>query len=258
MKIVRFAAGDTARFGVVDGDRVRDAGTNLFDLRPAGGASHPVRDLKLLAPLAPGKIIGIGRNYREHALEMGAEPPPWPDIFLKPPSAVIGPDEAIELPPQSSHVDIEGELGVVVGRPLRDATPDEAVRAIFGLTAINDVTARDLQFSDRTWTRGKGFDTFAPLGPCVVTELDWSDLLLESFINGERKQSARTSAMLHSPPALLAYVSTVMTLMPGDVIATGTPAGVSPIVPGDLVEIEIEGLGRLRNPVKLRPAVNSR
>jgi 2-keto-4-pentenoate hydratase/2-oxohepta-3-ene-1,7-dioic acid hydratase in catechol pathway len=252
-RIVRYQASGSVRWGEQQGNQVRELASGLFEPPRFSGVVHDLTGVRPLAPLAPGKIVGIGRNYRDHAREMGGEAPPWPDIFLKPPSAVIGPDEAIELPAASTRVEIEAELGVVVGKRLHDATPSEAAEAVFGLTVINDVTARDLQRSDRTWARAKGFDTFAPLGPCIATGLDWSNLLIEAFVNGECKQSARTSDMIHGVPALLAYVSGVMTLLPGDVVATGTPAGVSPIVAGDVVEIEIEGIGRLRNPVVARP-----
>jgi 2-keto-4-pentenoate hydratase/2-oxohepta-3-ene-1,7-dioic acid hydratase in catechol pathway len=254
MKLVRFRSPDGPRAGVLAADGIRELGDDFFaPAVPTGRVFDPTA-VTFLAPLVPGKFIGIGRNYAEHAQEMGGPPPPWPDVFLKPPSSAIGPDEAIELPAASARVEIEGELGVVVGRRLRDATPAEAAAAIFGLTIVNDVTARDLQRSDRTWARAKGFDTFGPLGPCVAVGLDPRDLALESRINGQVRQRARTSQMLHPAADLLAYVSRVMTLLPGDVLATGTPAGVWPIVPGDVVEIEIEGIGILRNPVVTRPA----
>jgi len=255
MKLVRFlSAGNEIRVGSLEGDRIRDMGLDLFAENRVYGHVYNLAKVKLLAPVIPGKIVGIGHNYREHALEMGSEPPEWPDIFLKPSTAVIGPGEAIEIPAASRQVEIESELAVVVNRPLRDATVAEAAAAVLGYTIINDVTARDLQRNDRTWTRGKAHDTFAPLGPCIVTDLDPANLLIEGFVNKERRQEARTSDMLHSVPELLAYVSGVMTLLPGDVMATGTPRGVTPIVPGDVVEIVIEGIGRLRNPVAARGA----
>lgn len=247
MKLVRFQLAGAIRFGSLEGDRVRDLGANLM-----AGPSFSLEEVKLLAPVTPGKIIGIGRNYREHALEMGGEPPPWPDIFLKPPSAVIGPGDAIEIPAASSRVEIESELAVVLGKPLRDASLEQAREAVLGYTIVNDVTARDLQRSDRTWTRGKGHDTFAPLGPCIATDLDPATLTIEGYINGERKQFAPTSKMIHNVFEVLVYISRIMTLLPGDVVATGTPQGVSPIVPGDVVEIVIDGIGRLQNPVIAR------
>jgi 2-keto-4-pentenoate hydratase/2-oxohepta-3-ene-1,7-dioic acid hydratase in catechol pathway len=254
VKLVRFQHAGVIHFGSLEDDRVRDLGANRIVSRQESGQSYLLNEVKLLAPLIPGKIVGIGRNYRDHALEMGGEPPPWPDIFLKPPSAVIGPGDAIEIPAASSNVEIEAELAVVLGKPLRDASLEQARAAVFGYTIINDVTARDLQRGDRTWTRGKGHDTFAPLGPCIATDPDPAALVVEGYINDERKQFAPTSEMIHDVFELLAYVSRIMTLLPGDVVATGTPQGVSQIVPGDVVEIVIAGIGRLKNPVIARVA----
>jgi len=249
LKIARYQTPNAVRIGRLEGDKVRDMGTDLFAHMQVFGQIHDLDQVRLLAPLVPRKIVGVGHNYREHALEMGREPSAWPDLFLKPATAVIGPDDAIEIPAISQQVEIEAELAVVVGRVLRDATVEEAASAVLGYTCINDVTARDLQRTDRCWARAKGHDTFAPLGPCIVTDIDPSNLLVESYINGQRKQYARTRQMLHSVPELLAYISTVMTLEPGDVVATGTPAGVAQIHPGDVVEVVIDGIGRLRNPV---------
>ena len=249
MKILRYETQNNVRIGRLDGDKIRDMGDDLFSHVQVFGQIHSLDKVRLLAPVVPKKIVGIGLNYRDHAMEMGKQPPEWPDIFIKPSSSVIGPETAIEIPDASNRVEIEAELAVVVGSPLRDATFEEAAGAVLGYTCINDVTARDLQRNDRTWTRGKAHDTFAPLGPCIVTDLDPANLLIESYVNKERKQQARTSMMLHSVPELLAYISGVMTLEPGDVVATGTPAGVAQISAGDVVEIVIEGIGRLRNPV---------
>ena len=249
MKLVRYETANAVRIGRLESDKIRDMGADLFSHVQVFGHVHSLEKVRLLAPVIPRKIVGIGLNYRDHALETGRQPPEWPDIFLKPSTSVIGPDDAIELPASSQRIEIEAELAVVIGRSLRDATLEEAARAVLGYTCFNDVTARDLQRNDRTWTRGKAHDTFAPLGPCIVTDLDPSDLLVESYVNKERKQNARTSLMLHSVPELLAYVSTVMTLEPGDIVATGTPAGVSQIKAGDVAEVVIEGIGRLRNPV---------
>jgi len=255
MKLVRFRThNDEIRIGSLEGDRIRDLGEDLFSGHHVFGHVYQVSKVKLLAPVIPGKIVGIGHNYRDHALEMGREPPPWPDIFLKPSTSVIGPDDMIELPATSTRVEIESELAVVIGKPLRDASVEEAAAAVLGYTIVNDVTARDFQRNDRSWTRGKAHDTFAPLGPCIVTDLDPTDLLIEGYINNERKQHARTSEMQRGVAELLAFVSGIMTLLPGDVLATGTPKGVSQIVPGDVVEIVIEGIGRLRNSVGERGA----
>jgi 2-keto-4-pentenoate hydratase/2-oxohepta-3-ene-1,7-dioic acid hydratase in catechol pathway len=197
----------------------------------------------------PSKIVCVGRNYADHAKEMGNEVPKAPLLFLKPSSAMIGNGEAIVLPAASARVEFESEIGVVIGRQLSHANTDEAEAAIHGFVCVNDVTARDLQNSDGQWTRAKGFDTFCPVGPAIRAGLDWRDLEVVGRVNGEERQRARTSEMVFSIPALLAYISDVMTLLPGDLVATGTPAGVGRLAPGDIVEVEIPGVGILRNPV---------
>lgn len=197
----------------------------------------------------PGKIVAVGRNYAAHAREHGAEVPAEPLLFLKPPSAVIGDGDAIVLPPQSERVEHEGELVAIIGRRLRDASAADALAAIQGYTCGNDVTARDLQQRDAQWTRAKGFDTFCPLGPSVVAGLDPGDLELVTRVNGEVRQRASTADLVHPVGELVAYISSVMTLEPGDAVFTGTPAGVGPLRPGDVVEVEIAGIGTLRNPV---------
>ncbi len=197
----------------------------------------------------PSKIVCVGRNYVDHAKELGNEVPKAPLLFLKPPSALIGNGEAIVLPAASARVEFESEIGVVIGRRLSHAGTDEAALAIHGFVCLNDVTARDLQKSDGQWTRAKGFDTFCPAGPAVATGLDWRALEVVGRVNGVERQRGRASEMVFSIPVLLAYISGVMTLMAGDLIATGTPAGVGPLAPGDVVEVEIPGVGILRNPV---------
>jgi 2-keto-4-pentenoate hydratase/2-oxohepta-3-ene-1,7-dioic acid hydratase in catechol pathway len=197
----------------------------------------------------PSKIVCVGRNYVAHAKELGNEVPERPMLFFKPPSALIASDEAIVLPPASSRVEYEGEIGVVIGRTLRDATPAEAEEGIAGFICINDVTARDLQKSDGQWGRAKGFDTFCPAGPAVAEGLDWRDLEVITRVNGEPRQRGSTADMHFQIPELLSYISGVMTLEPGDYVATGTPAGVGILAPGDVVEVEIPGVGVLRNPV---------
>ena len=198
----------------------------------------------------PGKIVCVGRNYAEHAKELGNELPAEPLLFLKPPSAVIGDGDEVVLPPQSAQVEHEGELVAIIGAPIRHASPEAALAAVRGWCCGNDVTARDLQRSDGQWTRAKGFDTFCALGPGVVEGVDPADLALEVRVNGEVRQHARTSEMVFGPGDLLAYISGVMTLEPGDAVFTGTPSGVGPLVPGDVVEVEIERLGVLRNRVR--------
>ena len=203
-----------------------------------------------MAVVRPSKIVCVGRNYLEHARELGNEVPQHPLIFLKPPSSIIGPDEPIELTSMSSRVEYEAEIGVVIGRRLRHASSAEVVGAIGGFTCVNDVTARDLQQSDGQWTRAKGFDTFCPVGPSVVAGLDWRALEVIGRVNGQERQRGRASDMHFSIPDLLSFISRVMTLEPGDLVATGTPAGVGPLQDGDIVEVEIPGVGTLSNPVK--------
>lgn len=200
--------------------------------------------------VTPGKIVCVGRNYVAHAKELGNDVPAVPMLFLKPPSAVIGPGEAIVLPPESSRVEYEAEIGVVIGRRIRRASPDEAMAAVRGFTCANDVTARDLQKSDGQWGRAKGFDTFCPVGPAVATGLDWASLEVIGRVNGEERQRARATEMHFSIPVLVAFISDAMTLDPGDLILTGTPAGVGPLHQGDVVEVEIPGVGILQNPVR--------
>jgi 2-keto-4-pentenoate hydratase/2-oxohepta-3-ene-1,7-dioic acid hydratase in catechol pathway len=207
-----------------------------------------------MTTLKPSKIVCVGRNYAEHARELGNAVPERPLLFFKPPSALIGPDEAIVLPPASSRVEHEAEIGVVIGRRLRHASTAEAEAGIGGFTCVNDVTARDLQKTDGQWARAKGFDTFCPVGPRVVNGLDWRSLEVIGRVNGAERQRGRTSEMIFSIPELLAYISGIMTLETGDLVATGTPAGVGPLVAGDMVEVEIPGIGILSNPVRSEPA----
>jgi 2-keto-4-pentenoate hydratase/2-oxohepta-3-ene-1,7-dioic acid hydratase in catechol pathway len=210
-------------------------------------------ELELLAPVAPTKLVCVGRNYVEHAAEHGADVPAEPLLFLKPPSSVVGPGEVVVVPPQSQRVEHEAELAVVMARRCRNVAASEAWAYVLGITCANDVTARDLQRRDGQWTRGKGFDTFCPLGPHVVVglaEAEVRDLAVSCRVNGALRQCGRTGQMVFPPAALVEYISAVMTLEPGDVILTGTPAGVGPLVPGDTVEVEVERIGVLRNPVR--------
>ncbi len=214
------------------------------------GLRFPLADVRLLAPILPSKVICIGKNYADHAREMGGEPPQEPVIFLKPSTAVCGPGDPIQRPSElSERVDFEGELAVVIGRLCRQVPADRVAEVIFGYTCANDVTARDLQARDGQWTRAKGFDTFCPLGPWIETAVDPADLELSTVLNGEVKQNSRTSLLLHGVHSLVAFVSQVMTLLPGDVLLTGTPAGVGPMDKGDQVTVAIEGIGALTNPV---------
>jgi len=241
------------RLGVVSGDAVHEISGDLFGRWTETQRSWPLAGVKLLPPVAPSKIVCVGRNYIEHASELGNEVPKEPLIFLKPPSSIVAPDEAIELPPVSQRVDYEGELAVVFARTCARLGERGDLRPyIAGFTCLNDVTARDLQRTDAQWTRAKGFDTFCPLGPVLETQLDLAASHLETWVNGVRKQSAPFTQMIFSVDAIIRWVSRVMTLLPGDVIATGTPAGVGPLHEGDVVEVIVDGVGTLRNPVVAR------
>jgi 2-keto-4-pentenoate hydratase/2-oxohepta-3-ene-1,7-dioic acid hydratase in catechol pathway len=252
VRIVRIHHRDAPRFAVVeDGDAV------VLSAAPwDGGARTPERvplaAAHLLAPVAPSKIVCVGRNYRAHAEELGNEVPKEPLLFLKPPSALLAPGGTIELPPESERVEHEGELGVVIGTRLRDANEASALASVFGYTCVNDVTARDLQKRDVQFTRGKGFDTFCPVGPAIETELDPSALRLRVEVDGETRQDANTAQMIFSVAHLLSYISRIMTLEPGDLIATGTPSGVGPLADRARVSVEIEGIGTLSNLVAAR------
>lgn len=214
-----------------------------------GVPTGQVRLGRLLAPVEPGKIIGIGSNYRDHAAEMDRPVPAEPKIFLKAPSSLVGPDERIEIPPRTTRVDHEAELGIVIGRRCRRVSEADALDHVFGYTCVNDVTARDFQKADGVFARAKGFDTFCPVGPAVVTGVDARALRVRCLVNDQVRQDGTTADMVFGIAALVAYVSQVMTLEPGDLIATGTPAGVGPLVAGDRVVIEVEGIGSLANPV---------
>jgi len=239
-----------ALFGVVEGERVREILGSIFGTWNAGSRDWPLANVKLLPPVTPSKIVCLGRNYREHAAEFGNVPPKEPLIFLKPPSSIIAPEEPIVMPAVSQRVDYEGELAVVIGRPCAQlADADDARPFILGCTCLNDVTARDLQKVDIQFTRAKGFDTFCPLGPLVETELDLPSASIETRVNGDVRQSAPLSDMIFSVDAIIRWISRVMTLLPGDVVSTGTPAGVGPLKSGDVVEVSVSGIGVLRNPV---------
>jgi 2-keto-4-pentenoate hydratase/2-oxohepta-3-ene-1,7-dioic acid hydratase in catechol pathway len=225
-----------------------------IDAHPFGPISYTgdrwaLPDVRLLSPFLPSKVVALGRNYAAHAKEMGGEAPETPMIFIKPSTTVIGEGDAIRLPPSSSEVHYEGELAVVIGTPARNVAPADALGHVFGYAAANDVTARDQQRADVQFTRAKGYDSFCPLGPWVETVLDPGDLRLVTRVNGEIKQDGRTSQLVHDIAKQIAFISGVMTLLPGDVILTGTPEGVGPIVAGDSVSVEIEGIGTLTNPV---------
>lgn len=246
MKICRFTSEDSVHTGVIQDDRVF-----LFEDQPRSDVYFELADVKLLPPVTPSKIVCVGRNYAEHAAELGNEVPKEPLLFLKAPSALIGHQSDIIIPFQSDQVEHEGELAIIIGRECKDVADDEEVNDyIFGFTCLNDVTARDIQRKDVQFTRGKSFDTFCPIGPYVETELDTADISVITRVNGVVKQQGRTSQMVFDVPFLIRYISRQMTLNAGDVIATGTPSGVSKMVDGDVCEIEIEGIGTLKNSVK--------
>jgi 2-keto-4-pentenoate hydratase/2-oxohepta-3-ene-1,7-dioic acid hydratase in catechol pathway len=252
MKIARFSHEGAINFGILDDEElVVIDGDPMFQGFETTGERVPLSAATLLAPVIPrSKIVAVGKNYREHVAEMGGtEPPAAPLLFLKPNTSIIGPGDAIVRPPQSERVDYEGELAVVVGKIAKNVPASDALSIVFGYTIANDVTARDLQAKDGQWTRAKGFDTFCPVGPVIETDYS-ADAQLTTRVNGEVKQSGRLSEMVHGIPEIIEYASSVFTLLPGDLILTGTPSGVGPVVAGDVVEVEIEGIGVLRNPVK--------
>jgi 2-keto-4-pentenoate hydratase/2-oxohepta-3-ene-1,7-dioic acid hydratase in catechol pathway len=252
MKIVRYAIGRKAEYGILDSDIIHGLTGAPYRRLMRTGISHRLSDVKLLAPCTPSKIVALGVNYRSHGEEMSHRIPSEPLIFIKPSTSVIGPEASINYPPSSQRVDYEGELGAVIGKRTRPVSAQEAREYIFGYTCVNDVTARDIQARDKQWTRSKGFDTFCPIGPCIATELDPRNLMLETRLNGELKQHTSTADLVFPVYELVSFISHVMTLLPGDVIATGTTSGVGPMQPGDTVEIEIEGIGILRNHVAKR------
>ncbi len=258
MRIARFTTGDDPTYGVVgeDGDQsvvVALAGDPLYVGMHPTDEQHKLEDVRLLAPVIPrSKVVGVGRNYAAHAAEMGSEVPEEPMLFLKPNTSVVGPGDPIFYPTQSSEVHYEGELAVVIGRICRDVDPDRVAEVIYGYTVGNDVTARDLQRSDVQFTRAKGFDSFCPLGPWIETELDTSDLRVRTQLNGHTVQEGTTADLIFDVATLVAHVSSVMTLLPGDVILTGTPEGVGPMQPGDEVAVSVAGVGTLTNRVVAR------
>ena len=249
-RVVRFASETGPRYGLVQDREVAVIEPHPFAAHHPTGETVPLEGLQLLAPVIPSKIVCVGRNYRDHAAEMGGDVPAEPLLFTKPATAVIGPGQPIRYPSDlTSEVHHEAELAVVIGALLSQVTPEEAKLGIYGFTAANDVTARDLQRSDGQWTRAKGFDTFCPLGPAISTDIDPHDVGIRCSVNGEVRQDGTTRDLVFDVPTLVSYISQVMTLLPTDVILTGTPAGVGPIVPGDVVRVEIDGIGALENPV---------
>lgn len=250
-RIYRVRNGIGGRYAVERGGNLFWLEGDLFgEYRP--GDEVPPEGLALLAPVTPTKVVAIGLNYKDHAAEMGKPLPAEPLMFIKPSTAVIGPDEPIRLPADVGEIHYEAELAVVIGRAASRVKAEEARQYVLGLTCLNDVTARDLQRREIQYTRAKGFDTFAPLGPCVAVGLDAGALGIEGWVNGEKKQASNTNQLIFSVERLVEFVSHVMTLNPGDVITTGTPSGVGPLRPGDRVMVKIDGIGSLSNPVTAR------
>jgi len=251
MRLVRFRYGDRIATGAVDddSDAVRILRGTFFEDPIPTGEVVPLDDVRLLAPVLPSKLVCVGKNYAAHAAEFGMGVPEEPLLFLKPSTAVIGPGDPIRLLPISRRVDYEGELAVVIGRLARDVKSEDSYRYILGYTCANDVTLRDLQHTEDQWARAKGFDGSCPLGPWIQTELDPNDLRVETRLNGEIRQAGQTSEMVFGVATLIEYVTEFMTLLPGDVILTGTPEGVGRLAAGDVIEVEVEGVGSLSNPV---------
>ena len=260
MRLGRIASPDGVAFVSIEGEQDQDDGMTVREIaeHPFGtptftGRSWPLADVRLLAPILASKVVCIGKNYADHIAEMGGfgtgPAPADPVIFLKPNTAIVGPNVPIRLPANASPVHFEGELAVVISRPCKDVAAGHAAESILGYTIANDVSARDQQQADGQWTRAKGDDTFCPVGPWIVTDIDPADLELRTEVNGEVKQDSRTSKMIHDVGAIVEWISAVMTLLPGDLILTGTPAGVGPIEDGDTVSVTIGGIGTLSNPV---------
>jgi 2-keto-4-pentenoate hydratase/2-oxohepta-3-ene-1,7-dioic acid hydratase in catechol pathway len=260
VRIARFAKGDGVAYGVVEGEAAQTIAElygHPFGIDPSGvrltGQRYPLAEVRLLAPVLPSKVVAVGKNYAEHVREMGSEVPAEPVLFLKPSTSVTGPNDRIAYPVKlTDRVDYEGELAVIIGRLCRDVPKERAYDVIFGYTCANDVTARDLQLKDGQWTRAKGFDTFCPLGPWMETATDPSDLGITTTVNGEVRQHARTRELVWDVPSLIEYISSVMTLLPGDVLLTGTPEGVGPLTDGDEVSVTVESIGTLTNKVVIR------
>lgn len=260
MRICRFAVDGEVSFGVVEGPPGGDPAELVVapvDGHPFAaftftGVRHPLSSVRLLAPVLPSKVVCIGKNYADHVAEMGGPAPTSPVVFLKPSTSVIGPGDTIRLPRDSTRVDHEAELAVVIGRLCRDVPRERALEVVLGYTAANDVTARDQQLADGQWTRGKSHDTFCPIGPWLETDLDVRDVAVQCRVDDELRQDGRTAQLLHDVPAVIAWITAFMTLLPGDVVLTGTPAGVGPLVAGNTVDVMVEGVGTLTNPVQLR------
>ena len=247
MKFVRFRKDDCCSYGLLEGDLVKKIEGDIFGDFKITECCYDIADVEILIPCQPSKIVCVGLNYRAHAQEVNLALPEEPVIFLKPPSAALPHKGTIVRPAMSGRVDYEGEVGIVIGKMAKNVKPEEAYSYIFGATCFNDVTARDLQSKDGQWTRAKSFDTFAPFGPCIATGLNYDNLSIELLLNGEVKQKSNTSDLIFNISQIVSFISQVMVLMPGDVIATGTPSGIGPMNSGDTVQVKVEGVGVLEN-----------
>jgi 2-keto-4-pentenoate hydratase/2-oxohepta-3-ene-1,7-dioic acid hydratase in catechol pathway len=250
MKLVRFASDQQARYGVWEDNVVKELTGSIYGDFRIGSKTYLMSDIRLLAPVEPTKILCVGLNFRDHIEEIGMPTPSFPAHFLKPLTTLIGPDDPIVIPRVAEQVDYEGEVAAVIKRQIKDVSLEEATQAILGYTCLNDITERPLSVAQGQLTRSKGFDTFAPVGPCVATGLDPSRLVLRTRLNGTLMQEASLSDMIFSIPFLVHYLSQCMTLFPGDIISAGTPRGVAAMKPGDVVEVSVDGIGVLRNPVR--------
>ena len=249
MKIVRLVSGKKAEYGILLGDVIDGIEGTPYRQFKFSNRHYNLSEVKLLPPCTPSKIVALGLNYRSHAEELKMPIPSEPLLFMKPSTSVIGPEDDIVYPDASQQVDYEGELGVVIKARAYRVPPEKSLDYVLGYTCFNDVTARDLQRRDKQWTRAKGFDTFSAIGPCIETELDPGNVSLRTYLNGELKQQGNTSDLVFSVPQIVSAISHIMTLLPGDVIATGTPSGIGPMQPGDTVEVTIKSIGTLRNHV---------
>lgn len=250
MIFARFEKQEVVSYGLVEGSTVYRIEGDIFGEYKVTEEQYMLSDIKLLAPCKPSKIVAVGINYRDHAAELKNELPEEPVLFIKPSTSIIGPEDKIIRPDMSQRVDYEGELALIIGKQAKNVKPDDAFKYVLGATCLNDVTARDLQVKDIQWTRSKSFDTFAPMGPFIVTGLDYNNIDIELLLNGEIKQKSNTSYLINKTQEIVSYISRIMTLYPGDVIATGTPSGIGPMSKGDVVEVRLEGIGVLRNYVE--------
>jgi 2-keto-4-pentenoate hydratase/2-oxohepta-3-ene-1,7-dioic acid hydratase in catechol pathway len=254
-RFVRFLVDDEPAYGVIEGEEVAVIEPHPFTAYRPSGRRLPIAGLRLLAPVIPSKIVAVGRNYVDHAAELGNDVPAEPLLFLKPSTAVIGPGDPIRLPTDlSDEISYEGEIAVVIGALISRVTPEVAAKAVLGITCANDLTLRDVQRRESQWARAKGFDGSCPLGPAIATGLDLADIRIRTFVDGELRQDGSSSQMVFDIPRVVSEISQVMTLLPGDVVLTGTPAGVATLVPGQRVRVEIDGVGALENPAVDRNA----